>query len=51
MGYVRVSLVEKGEITTMVKLSKFYEDPQLNKNVPVKGVAHKDIKLRVNKKG
>ena len=44
--YVRVSLVEKGDITIVAKLSKLYKDMQLNKNVPVKGVAHKDIKLR-----
>ena len=45
--YVRVSFVEKGDITTVAKLSKFYKDMQLNKNVPVKEVAPKDIKLRL----
>ena len=43
-----VSLNEKGEITTVAKLSKLYKDLELNKNIPIKG--HKDIKVRLNKK-
>ena len=50
VDHVEGSLVEIGEFTTISKLSKFYKQLQHNKNIPVKGVAQKDIKRRLSLK-
>ena len=45
--YVRNNLISRGELSTMRKLSSYYKQLQTEKNIPVKGVAHKDVKRKL----
>ena len=46
MTYVKNSLIGRGEFSTMPKLTSYKEQLQTEKNVPVKGLAHKDVKQK-----
>ena len=45
--YVRNNLISRGEFSTMPKLRSYYKQLQTEKNIPVTGVAHKDVKRKL----
>ena len=47
LKHVRSSMIERGQFSTITKLSSYYEKLQTEQNIPVKGVANKDVKRRL----
>ena len=47
MTYIRNNLISRGEFSTMQKLRSYYKQLQTEKNIPVNGVAHKDLKRKL----
>ena len=46
MTFVRNNLISRSEFSTMRKLRSYYKQLQTEKNIPVNGVAHKDVKRK-----
>ena len=44
--YVRNNLISRGEFSSNRKLGSYYKQLQIEKNIPVKGVAHKDVQRK-----
>ena len=45
--YVRNNLISRGDFSTMRKLSSYFKQLQIEKNIPVRGVARKDVKRKL----
>ena len=44
--YIRSNLISRSKFSTMQKLSSYYKQLQTERNIPVRGVAHKDVKKK-----